>query len=55
MEKVGILLAMALVWLVVNVKAGHRWLEILSLGAMLFFLIGASVVALDLAGISDHG
>lgn len=51
MDKVGVLLAVALVWLLLNLKAGQNWLKVVSITGLLIFLGLACAVALDYAGI----
>ena len=51
MDRVIVLTLVALVWLAVNLKAKDRWLRFLSLCGLIVFLVAASAVALDVAGV----
>lgn len=46
-----VLVVLGLVWLFVNMKAGHNWLSVLSLIATLGFIGAASWQALIYAGL----
>ena len=50
-EQIGILLAMALVWLLINIKAGQFWLRLVSIVGLLVFMVMASWVAIHAAGV----
>ena len=50
-QQVGILLAVALVWLLVNYKAGTNWLKFVSIVALLGFMGLASWVAIHASGV----
>jgi hypothetical protein len=47
LAKIAVLVAVALVWLGLNLKAGTTWLKFVSLWAMMGFLVSASFVAID--------
>jgi hypothetical protein len=50
-QQVAILLAVALVWLLVNIKAGSSWLKFVSIVALLTFMVMASWVAVHASGV----
>lgn len=50
-QQVGILLAVALVWLLVNYKAATGWLKLVSIVALLTFMGLASWVAICVSGV----
>lgn len=50
-EQVGILLAVALVWLLANIKAGQNWLKRITIVGFVAFMVMASWVAIQAAGI----
>jgi len=50
-QQIGILLAMALVWLLINMKAGTNWLKFVSIVGLLAFMVMASWVAIHAAGV----
>lgn len=45
LTRIGILLALAMVWAWINLKAGYGWLKMMSLVLLLAFLAGASILA----------
>lgn len=51
MEQIFVLLAVALVWLLVNIKAGANWLKMLSIVGLIAFLIAASWLAIRHVGL----
>ena len=50
-EQIGILLVMALVWLLINIKAGQTWLKVVSVVGLLAFMVMASWVAVHASGV----
>lgn len=50
-QQVGILLAVALAWLLVNYKAGQLWLKLVSITGLLAFMTLASWVAIRASGV----
>lgn len=50
-QQVGILLAVALVWLLVNIKAGQLWVKLVSIVGLMAFMVLASWVAIHASGV----
>ena len=50
-QQIGILLAVALVWLLTNIKAGDTWLKLISIVGFLAFMVMASWVAVHASGV----
>jgi hypothetical protein len=50
-QQIGILLAVALVWLLINIKAGQTWLKFVSIMGLLAFMVMASWVAVHASGV----
>ena len=51
MLNIAALLAVALVWLLVNIKAGGWWLKALSMAGLLLFMGAGSLLTLQTVGI----
>ena len=50
-EQIGILLAVAMIWLLINIKAGQTWLRFVSIVGLLAFMVLASWVAIQATGV----
>jgi len=53
LTQIGTLLAVALVWLLVNIKAGQTWLKFVSIVGLLAFMVMASWVAIQASGVTS--
>ena len=51
-QQVGILLAVALAWLLINIRAGQAWLKFVSIVGLLAFMVMASWVAIQASGVA---